>query len=66
MLLKFTLSFAILLKNNWTINSLKKINGIRVKNLGIKTDNTLTLSKQINTSAKLNKANTMIHAIGEH
>ena len=66
MLLKFTLSFAILLKNNWTINSLKKINGIRVKNLGIKTDNTLTLSKQINTSAKLNKANTMIYAIGEH
>ena len=66
MLLKFTLSFAILLKNNWTINSLKKINGIRVKNLGIKTDNTLTLSKQINASAKLNKANTMISAIGEH
>ena len=66
MLLKFTLSFAILLKNNWTINSLKKINGIRVKNLGIKTDNTLTLSKQINTSAKVNKANTMIYAIGEH
>ena len=66
MLLKFTLSFAILLKNNWNINSLKKINGVRVKNLGIKTDNTLTLSKQINTSAKLNKANTMIYAIGEH
>ena len=66
MLLKFTLSFAILLKNNWNINSLKKINWVRVKNLGIKTDNTLTLSKQINTSAKLNKANTMIYAIGEH
>ena len=45
---------------------MKKTNGIRVKNLGIETDNTLTLSKQINASAKLNKANTMISAIGEH
>ena len=45
---------------------MKKTNGIRVKNLRIKTDSTLTLSKQINASAKLNKANTMISAIGEH